>query len=1133
MPHISKEELGLKISALARLNPSEVMANFTALTKQIEQFDSRQRDEFFEKLLVSFSLFHNFSAQEFVSPQQKQQVLLEFFHEFGKVRGAYSNVISRPANVKNLETLAQEITIDELSPSQLRHFATNLDLVGLDANLAFKDKAAAQRFLAKGLQQLTDSKFKGEEWIKNSTHFLLHCKNLGLLSKEAPPELMLQVNAILQNISNFVISYEENLNFSASDSQSCLDVFLYAKYVLDFDLDENAENIIARLNQSLAKPTQPSKAQLDIFDSIKNFLENKRGGKEQWRHKPRTQKGKEANENEIIFADILAITLEGAILENGGVVEKRADIVVKNIATGEIILVIEIDGPSHFLGDKETGKTRARNELESAIFKDRCLVIDFSKFGFYRTLKQQTDSRSGEKTFEELKFLDTLSDLLQDELDKIAKAQEEKVKFEEAAPRAAKKEESKKAAPKKPVIIVKSKDEITVELLRDFWKIVNLQTIDDEALTRLDEILSNQIFRQISRTEFKESPFDIALQNFNQAAENTNATMLLNLLWIEGFECQNRALILSEKQYPQELYGALGKERPPEKVKLNPLMVNQARRGNFKFMETLSRAEFLAKPVSDQDQKIIADLAKILLEKNPKSATRFFALMAGAPCFVSIEEEIFASAIISSNDEIASFLLERKKQESGKFFIDFFEKNPELISSIYDFKQYRTIGLLERQIERALQLSSAVIDKLAQSSNSRNASYCHELLVRIADKIPKPSCPQALLIKAQAYAVGTDNVSKNLRKALEVLNLLLQDKSLDLKTRHEAKLCLSIAFEEQKKHKEALAIYKEIAEEGNAMACYILSTSTLLSEREQVFFLKRAADLKFPKAVGLVAIWHMEGMFGTVINEALGLSMLQEGIKLGDVESMGNLGSFSLSTALSMDLKDPRRTEMMQQAFVNLQNAALRGSPTANFNLGRCYSEGYGTKKNLEKALRYYTQSLEMHEKDKCSDEMFSVDCVTQSILEVKRDLAEYKKDSTYFIAKPAEEVSSILSANKITGYKINPEKDGGATLTIHQSKMNKDLRPLLGVEAKQFEMSAKDESEVREFLKKERKLSNATIERSKDDASRLRFTFPENVENIKAIDDVNRFLTRDKSLAVKGAAALAARAQSITKTKP
>lgn len=1135
MPNSSQEILGSIISGLPKSNPSEVIGILTSLTDEIRRLNPKQRDEYFEKLLISFSLFYQLSAKKFDNPQQEKQILLKFFEEFGKIRSTHNNKI-RDANLGNFKTLAQKIIIDELSPFELRHFATNLDLIGLEANAVFADKAAVEKFLAKGLQQLNASRFKGGMFIKNSVHFLLHCKNLGLLSKETAPELMAQVSEILQNISNFVISYGENLNFSTSDSQSCLDVFLYAKHVLGLEIDDNAENIIARLNQESARPTEPSKVQSDIFDSIVDFFRNKEGEDGEWQHIPTVETS--GAEKKMVFAGILAITIEGAILEKDGAVEKRADIVVSNIKTGEIILVIEVDGPSHFLGSKITGKTRARNELATALFKDRHWVIDFSKFGFYRTLSQQISSDFNQENIEELKFLKELSELLQKELDKIAAAnREEKMESGGAAAQrpssqpleTAKKEDRKKAAPKK---ITKNKEEIAAELLRDFYEIVNLKTIDDEALARLHDILYNKIFMEIPRDKFTEPPFDIALKNFNQATEKANATILLNLLAVEGFECQNRDLILPGIDYPQELYGALGKEKPQEKSKLNPLMVMQARYGNFNFMKVLSREGFLAQLTSEEDQQIISDLAKILLEKNPKAAPSFFGLMKSQPWFLNIEQAIFAEAITSSNDEIALFFLKGHKETDREFFTDFFTKNPNLISKIFDFQQYKTSELLKSKIDLSA-LPKEAVEQLAYSSDARHARE-QKLMMDIIAMIADATSPKAMVIQAQSLISSSktkkSGAEKDRKEAEEILKNVLEDKSLDLETKHQATLSLHSLLRDQERHKEAVTILRTIAklegDDSSAMACYILYeyskfSPKILEEEEGLLFLKRAADLKFPKAIAHVGSFHITGERNTEKNIDLGISMLKKAAELGDVNALAILGGHYMCQAVSPDVRDPK--EMRKSGMDLLRKAASEGDVDAIIYLGRCYNTGYcetDQHPDTKKALFYFRKAIEILKKDPDKNKK-AIQDTAASILEIEatqKDLQkptfiplEERQDPTYHIAKSVEVVNEILLLSNIKRYRLSPSKKspGYVELTIPKSKMSKSLISQLELTVIEFEMNQNQEDDIERFFAREGFWGGTIDENYIKATIVVRIIFPNILkqQNAEAIDRLDQFL--------------------------
>ena len=173
---------------------------------------------------ISFSISYN-SKRETLSPSEKQKLLLDFFEEFANIRHNCHNVL-QSSRVLQLAELIPQIDSKKLTAHEIQDLAKNFDLIGFNCAAIFSKPETANIFLENGLGKLTSAKYHGAKWIKNSIHFLVHCKNLGLLGAGNSQETKGVIISIINEISQFIAENSDNLNFNESDAQASLDILL-------------------------------------------------------------------------------------------------------------------------------------------------------------------------------------------------------------------------------------------------------------------------------------------------------------------------------------------------------------------------------------------------------------------------------------------------------------------------------------------------------------------------------------------------------------------------------------------------------------------------------------------------------------------------------------------------------------------------------------------------------------------------------------------------------------------------------------------------------------------------------------------------------------------------------------------
>ena len=352
------KDLFVKITEFINSNDQSFAQNFLTLFigKILEKNFSKSNLNFFLKELANF--FENNRT---------------FYLDEEKIR-------------KILDKINDDNFLNGLTYRDLSNFAARLSSLGVNLELINSINPSYKKFFTKAFYEFSNS-FYDENITGNAISFLLHTKNLGILEEEPYKEQSIQVLTKIINFYN--LDYlEQNFNtiFSQIDASQLVEIILYAKNILKIDESiinnfQRFENILAR-NFKPENP-QPSKTQTKIINQIVSFLTNPNADLQEWQHVPAKKEGV------VTIAGVLEIITEGAYGELGDdkIPTKNCDILVRNKLTGEIILVIEVDGPSHFIttktGFRENPKTETRNRLLSTILpEDRIIKIsqdDFDK----------------------------------------------------------------------------------------------------------------------------------------------------------------------------------------------------------------------------------------------------------------------------------------------------------------------------------------------------------------------------------------------------------------------------------------------------------------------------------------------------------------------------------------------------------------------------------------------------------------------------------------------------------------------------------------------------------------------------------------------------------------------------------
>jgi len=877
------EALSAQISGFARTAVDAAPEQLQAICSQIKKlrYTKEERAKLFEKLQLSFTLFCNLHP-EFLAKENGQNLLLNYCEAFAQFR---QNLLS-DQQLKNLISLTVQIDFTKLSPAQLRNLAANFDKIGFGIASPFKDIEVAQNFLQQGLRSLQHTKYKGEEWTKNAMHFLIHCRNLGLMSGKVRSTNVEILRAVVADISTFINQNE--FDFKASDAQASLDVLLYGRHSLK---SKNLDSAIEKVAQLVGeKKDDSSKTHLAIFKKIVKFLENKKGGDDEWKHLAK----KDEEEKKFTYAGIIEIEVESDYLTQSGLVLKRGDIVVRNLTNGEIILVIEIDGPTHFLTKEiKTGKTQARDRFATKLLgENRVIIIDADSFTFFRSLQQQQNQSKAE-----LDFLVRVQQVLQSELDKTpqqskagaaAAATTSKPEAGTAAAEPTQKAESEKtkapetkaAAVTKPAVKIKTKAERRAESLAAFWEVLS-GTSDDN----IEEILRDPSFYDIAPDDIRhpargEAALDFAIKKLSTIVDPKQKTEyedLIKTLWILGFEQEDKSASIASDELQRVFRSGESPVLKSEK-RTHSLsrILSQANRGNFHFVNAALLKDGLPSELSQKEEFQLFQIAKLCLRQGDAKTIKLFRAQ---PWFEEIEERIFAEAVEDSDDQMAAIFL---ANHNADFFANFFSNREDLLRKIYDFK-FPTASALEQRLEHIdlfNKVAQSLLDDLDSWRKKDMVLFSKVVLASIS------TSSDVLAYKAFFYYHGI-GVKEDKTIARKLMLEAIEKPSKNRK----ANIVLLSLFDEDNNSTAALKLTKTLLKEDISGEFHYYLSCKVNSEAERIRLLKKAAELKHPKSMGLIAVHYITGSYGEKKDIPKAISLLEEAIAGGDVESITNLGT--------------------------------------------------------------------------------------------------------------------------------------------------------------------------------------------------------------------------------------------------
>jgi TPR repeat protein len=948
--------LKAEISELRKVDSKKFLPNFKNCIARIKaaQCTKEEYVNLFESLEISLSLYF---VPKLAAPLNNvdQSLLLLFFEEFALLRKDHKNLVSEK-RLENFARLISAIDVTKLSPQEISRLVKNLDQIGFGIAPDFSKSDLPAKLVNQALNSFQNSFYKGEQWTKNVMHFLAHCKNLGWLKQSQENPLL---HSILHSASNFITEHEGNIDFSEIDAQASFDVLLYAEYVLENKSFEGAQAVVMPLLSSSTDFS--SKAHHQVFARIKDFLMNQKEVSDQWSHVP------EAKQNKIIYGGVVSIGIEEPYLEINGKTAKRGDIVVRNLINGEIIFLIEVDGLPHFLTDKiKTGKTRARDELAKEILgEERFITIDKHNFDFFRRLRQgNTESKS-----QETEFLHKIQNIIQSELQKTHQATTiHKEKPPEVLTQTTALETSPKTLSSSPPNKAarqedprKSTYEIRENLKRIFWKI-----LEDPKAGNIEEILSDSNFAPIIKQDLCNSknglnPFDYLLDRFNLSADQKEKDLfsdMLKILWIYGFSNQNKKLIKEKITYPTQLHRALDLETKALTINIEEALRN-ARHGKFHLINIALERDNLPSEVAESDTENFSQLLRYAL-LNQKHSKLLLSTMQQQSWFKEIEGKVFIKAVENSDDAIALNFLFRKKELGKFFFREIFTKHGDLMPKIYDFQYSLTTELLEQELKKF---------DLVKSS-------------------------ETLFRKAYAYAFGS-GVSRDLAKAAHLLQTIKEPRKgsneIEIKLHREAQLFLAdIYIEQGESHcTKAAKIYERYLKfDVDGSINFALSEFIFFDKEKRLGFLKAAADLKHPTAMGLYGASFLDDAIenGSLERVTQAVNLFKEGVKGKDIESLVCLGNVYLRGIIKM----PTKEEGDQKAFELFKEAMQKGSASGALNLAECYELGVGTQKDLREAKKYYNIAvLGLH------GEQF-IQKAEESIKRINRSLIKSQKEGLH-----------------------------------------------------------------------------------------------------------------------------------------
>jgi len=168
-------------------------------------------------------------------------------------------------------------------------------------------------------------------------------------------------------------------------------------------------------------------------------------------------------------------------------------------------------------------------------------------------------------------------------------------------------------------------------------------------------------------------------------------------------------------------------------------------------------------------------------------------------------------------------------------------------------------------------------------------------------------------------------------------------------------------FYANKQYPEAISLYKQVANTGNAEAqnklgkCYYNGYGTAQDYKQAVYWFRNAAEQGEDNAQTNLAICYQNGN-SVAKDYAQAVEWYKKAANQGEANAQTNLGvCYYNQWGVKQDYS---------QAVFWYTKAAEQGNATAQYNLGTCYEDGNGVKKDTVQAAYWYRKAADQGDAD-------------------------------------------------------------------------------------------------------------------------------------------------------------------------
>ena len=161
------------------------------------------------------------------------------------------------------------------------------------------------------------------------------------------------------------------------------------------------------------------------------------------------------------------------------------------------------------------------------------------------------------------------------------------------------------------------------------------------------------------------------------------------------------------------------------------------------------------------------------------------------------------------------------------------------------------------------------------------------------------------------------------------------------------------AYYNKKQYSEAVPLYKQAAEKGNATAqyllggCYYFAYGVAKDDKQAMDWFKKAALQGNIEAQNSLGYCYQE-----IKDYDQAILWYTKAANQGNAEAQNNLGNCYINA------QDPN------QAVFWYKKAADQGKATAQYNLAGCYEDGYGIKQDYNQAVYWYKKAADQGDPD-------------------------------------------------------------------------------------------------------------------------------------------------------------------------